>query len=480
MPETRSRRAAAARAHLTIPTRLLRGAGWLAVAALSGCAIYHAKPLKPAPAASMANTLSMPVDQMPVPALRKHAFDPSDGLDVTETAMLAVANNPQLAVMRDELGIARAQAFAAGLLPDPQLSGSKDLNVSKGPGLGPGYSLGLGFDIGSLLTRSSRVASARASQRQVHLQLLWAEWQTIARARLLFDQVQSLRWQKRRLLDEYNTLEQFQGLVHAAMKEGNLDYATANSGLNAVANVRNLLGNARRRCTQAEQELRTLLGLAPDAPLYLVGDPWQPRPSSEELQQADQHLARRRPDLLALKTGYEAQQANVRAAILGQFPDIQIGFTRSSDTSHVTSNTLGVSLNLPLFNANRGQIAVARATRQALADDYRARLLATRNDMQRLKAQMDSLDSQIADARQHARRLDKTALDATHSWNGGDLDWPTWLSVRASALDADLVLSDLEQERASVSIALETLLGGDWSDQDAAHPTLSSTSEPNP
>ena len=40
--------------------------------------------------------------------------------------MLAVANNPDLRVARDDAGVARAQAFAAGLLPDPQISLSAD------------------------------------------------------------------------------------------------------------------------------------------------------------------------------------------------------------------------------------------------------------------------------------------------------------------------------------------------------------------
>ncbi len=52
---------------------------------------------------------------MPLPELAAHRFDPSDGLDIDEVAMLAVANNPDLKLSRDDLGIARAQAYSAGL-----------------------------------------------------------------------------------------------------------------------------------------------------------------------------------------------------------------------------------------------------------------------------------------------------------------------------------------------------------------------------
>src|ERR1700761_7750262 len=96
---------------------------WLEIllcGALAGCATYEAQPLTPAPAAP-ATLADLHVDaaSLPFPALAAHRFDPSDGLDIVETAMLAVANNPDLKLARDDAAIAHAQAYAAGLLPDP-------------------------------------------------------------------------------------------------------------------------------------------------------------------------------------------------------------------------------------------------------------------------------------------------------------------------------------------------------------------------
>ncbi len=45
------------------------------------------------------------------------------------------------------------------------------------------------------------------------------------------------------------------------------------------------------------------------------------------------------------------------------------------------------------------------------------------------------------------------------------MDWPTYLSIRGNALTADLDLFALRQQRATQAIALETLLGGDWTAQ---------------
>jgi hypothetical protein len=92
---------------------------------VGGCATYQREPLAPQDTSTSARSLErirIDTASMPLPELAGHRFDPADGLDIDEVAMLAVANNPDLKLARDDLGIARAQAYSAGLLPDPQLS----------------------------------------------------------------------------------------------------------------------------------------------------------------------------------------------------------------------------------------------------------------------------------------------------------------------------------------------------------------------
>src|SRR6185437_5459148 len=130
---------------------------------LGGCATYHALPLDNGHGPRRVEDITVPAQSMPTPDLRSYTFDPSNGLDVTETAMLAVANDPQLKVERDKAGVAQAQAYAAGLLPDPQLNYEHDRPAAGSPqGTTTAYTAGLTFDIGNLLTRSARVKSARA------------------------------------------------------------------------------------------------------------------------------------------------------------------------------------------------------------------------------------------------------------------------------------------------------------------------------
>jgi len=429
------------------------------VAGLSGCASYAPLPLGNGHGATSVAQLSAPAADMPAPVSTTHRFDPTNGLDVTEVAMLAVANSPALKVKRDELGIARAQAFAAGLLPDPQLSLGEDFPRHSGAGLTTAFNLGLSEDITALLTRSSRKAAARSQADQVNLDLLWSEWQAVAQARLLFDQVQSLRAQQALLVTQQAALAPVDHYVRMALRAGNLTYDTASAGLNADADVHKRLSDNTIQLHQAESDLHVLLGLAPTATLDLVGDPWQAAPTAAQVQQALVDLPQRRPDLLALQAGYRAQNAKLRGAILAQFPALNLGFNTQRDTGNVYTNGFTIGITLPLFDRNRGNIAIEKATRQHLKDAYDERLFATRTDMQRLLADLATLDRQRADLTVHARQLDDARRSAEHAWQAHLLDWPTYLAIRSNALSADLDLLTLGQERAKQAIALQALLG---------------------
>jgi hypothetical protein len=67
-----------------------------------------------------------------------------------------------------------------------------------------------------------------------------------------------------------------------------------------------------------------------------------------------------------MKAGYASQDETLRAAILAQVPRIGLGFTRAGDTSNVQTLGFGITLDLPTFDRNQGNIATERATRQKL------------------------------------------------------------------------------------------------------------------
>ncbi len=438
---------------------MLRVPLWAAALALAGCATYQPLPLA---------TGRVAVPALPLPsAQRSH---PPQGLDVTQIARLAIARSPKLAVQRDAVGVARAEAYAAGLLTDPQLGYEHDRPVGNPPGATDSYTASLALDLGNLVTRPARVAAAKAGARQAHLELLWGEWQTIAEARTLFARVRHLRRLGARLHDERTALAPVQVAVRRALAAGNLTYAEAAAGLDASADVATRLADTTRQLDLAERDLHTLLGLDASAPLRLVGAPFALAPDAAQVQRAIADMPQQRPDLLALAAGYHAQDEHLRAQILAQFPAITVGFVRARDNSDINSAGFTLGLALPLFDGNRGNIAVARATRQQLHDDYSARLLADRNDVERLASDLAADRARQAGLVAHAARLDHARAAARKRYAAGQLDWPTYLALRASSLTADTALLDLDAALDTTAVALAAL-AGPW----PAAPTPQST-----
>ena len=105
----------------TLHFRLLKFASLVAIVCISGCAVYHAVALPPAPDLASTPALTVPASEFWLPGLKPRPF-PTNGLDETAVVTLAVFNNPDLKAARLEMGVASAQLFQAGLLPDPQLT----------------------------------------------------------------------------------------------------------------------------------------------------------------------------------------------------------------------------------------------------------------------------------------------------------------------------------------------------------------------
>jgi hypothetical protein len=154
-----------------------------------------------------------------------------------EVAMIAVVNNPDLKATRDQVGVAEAQAFTAGLLPNPQFSFAYGGLISGVGATTSSVSGTLTQDIVRLLTRSARRRAALANERSVRLNLLWQEWQIVSQARTFFARAVELGRQHA-VIDEYRKLfsDRYQR-SNTAMQQGNEILPTVVSDLAALQAV---------------------------------------------------------------------------------------------------------------------------------------------------------------------------------------------------------------------------------------------------
>ena len=449
--------------HLPRLTRSLVAAIVVPLVGLTSCVTYHAKPLdSDAPMPGDVARLYVDTTSMPSPELREHRFDPSDGLDQTEVAMLAVANNPELRAMRDDLGIQRAQAFAAGLLPDPQVSYGPDIPIHSAPDLVTGSIADLTLDLSSLLLQSTASRASRFDVRKVELDELWAEWQTIAQARTLFSQVRADETLLGELEPLLPTAQRLAQSIDAAVSAGNLSSDAAAGGLLSVAELKRQIADVAQRLNEKQHSLRQLLGLGERAELHLVDAPRGAEHAiltDADVESLLAALPQRRPDLLALRVGYDAEEQRVREAVLKQFPSITVGINRATDTSDITTRGYNIALSLPLFNRGRGDIAIETATRQKLFDEYQSRLAATRSDVDRIRADLPVIERQLQDAERDAGRLREAQQAAERAFAAGNLDWNTYLTLSTSAVARRVEIEQLALAWSEQKSALQSLLG---------------------
>jgi len=438
----------------------MKAAAALLPALLAGCASYQPMTLPDGDRlAREVRELKVDTGAMPDAAMRGHRFDPSDGLDMTEVAMLAVVGNPELKLARAQAGVTRAQAFSAGLLPDPQLSLTREQALGSPAGATVAFGAGLAIDVGALLARSSASGAADAESRKSDLDLLWQEWQTVAKARLLFVRLDALaasrallqaaRAQARQRLDE----------ATRAVDRGLATTDTAAPLLAAFEEASRQAGDVEHQANQARHDLNELLGVAPDVELVLVGASDVAPMTASQVRDALATSTTRRPDLLALQAGFEAQDDRYRGALRAQFPAITIGPTRARDTSDVNTAGFALGITLPLFNRNRGNIAIESATRGKLRAEYQQRLDATAGDAHRLLAEDAIAQRQLAEIDASLPALTQAVDDAERAYASHAIDALALTATESAWTARRLERIAVQQARQEQAIALQALLG---------------------
>jgi outer membrane protein TolC len=434
--------------------------GYVSLVILSACTTYTPinLPTKVNMPQSPVAVAVQPV-QMPFDMLRRHVFNPADGFDIDELAMLAVANNPQLRQTRDNLGVVQAQAFAAGLLPDPQLGFTADHPTNGGAGTMNAFNFNLSYDLNALLLHSSRKNAANFETERINMELLWQEWQVVSQTKLLFTRVTAQDILIRQLQAARNLWLQQYEASQSAMIAGNVTLDLAGADFIALQNTDRQINELDRNLMQNRASLNSLLGLAATAEVELVGEAHPTELDAPAVFSNIESRLNTRPDLQALKAGYESQEEKYRGAILAQFPALNVGVTRARDTAGLYTMGFGLSLSLPIFNRNRGNIAIEQATRKKLLNEYQNRLNSAHSEIALAVENLPLLQKQLQHTQQGVEVLRQLAQRADIAYQAGNLVASDYVRLQIGLLDKETESINLAEALMEQRIALETLLG---------------------
>jgi outer membrane protein TolC len=287
------------------------------------------------------------------------AFDPADGISLSEAEVVALVFRPELRLARARAGIAEATAANAGLWQDPSLGVdvARVLESVDNPWKLASF---VEFTIPISGRLDAERARADAARAVALTEVAEAEWQGRIAVREAW-----VRWSS--ALREVAVAEAYIGRLDevvalATRLESAEELTRAQARLFRIeaSSARRELDVARGRVAEAEIHVRREMGLAPSSSGVLVPilDAAAIGRGASSAEDGAESLA-----VAVAVASYEVAERSLLGEIRGQYPDLTIGPGYGDDQGQ-NEVLLGVRVPLPILNANRQGIAEARARRE--------------------------------------------------------------------------------------------------------------------
>lgn len=437
----------------------------VALCALAGCQTYERAPLELANhRATLDNRLAAtePISRF-VERLNHdgpsvpNRFDPSDGLSPAEGEVLALFYNPELRLARLEAGIALATFETAGLWEDPQFGfdGAELLSPS-----GPfeyGLTLSLTIPIsGRLGVEKDRAGAAHEAELR---RIVDAEWGTRAAVRLAWASW-SVANERHALLREVNgQVERIASITDRLEAAGELTHVEARLLRAELVETRAEVTQAQLDEVRARISLLGLMGLPPDAAVELL--PELPHASKITTIAAVERLIEANTTLAVRRAEYKVAEESLRLEVRKQFPDITIGAGYGSEARD-DRLLLGLSLPIPILNANRAGIAEARARREVAQATAEATLEKLTSELATAHATYDAARAQReAFERDLVPMLDEQSFEVERLMDLGEVNTLLLLETVTRRYKAKGRLLDLRLAEIEAMVTIARLLGPD-------------------
>ena len=310
--------------------------------------------------------------------LRPAVAQTAGELTVDELVSRALADNPDLKAVKIEVEAATARVQQAGLRPNPML----ELGGQKALGPDNNFNIGVTLPLDLNGRKEGRVAVAQRELDTRRQQVADRERRLRADVRMKAGEVLAAQRSLRVIEDLLRVNRDGLAVVANRVREGAapaLDESLQVVEVNRLDASRQL---AQSRVAIAALQLRALIGMAPDAPLGVKGDlvpPPLPLNRTEAMQRsmtdrADLAVVRAEAAMAAAMVRKEEADGRWDASINVGYQRQDFGFMLSGLTASGATRPIqdvfhyfggGVSITLPVRDANQGNIAAAKAAVRA-------------------------------------------------------------------------------------------------------------------
>ena len=284
-----------------------------------------------------------------------------EALDLDTYVKVVLRSHPLVAEGQAAAKVSAAEERSAGALPDPVVGVSRS-RATPVPG---GFSgIEWGFSVSQTLpwpgARNARIRTAVVSGRSRLLEEEAARWDLELDARLAFGRLaqsrRSLAQAEHGEADAVSVLE----ITTRRADVGEVREADRSRAQAERLRMGMALRMARRESEAAEAALRALSMEPLPEPLLLHEEP-AARLSQEEIDRRRAKLATQSPGLRLTQAAIDREMAVSEAARAGRFPDLDLSATRVKELDK-EAWSLAANVRVPLWNANRAEIARAEAS----------------------------------------------------------------------------------------------------------------------
>ncbi|MGB9604117.1 MAG: TolC family protein, partial [Limisphaerales bacterium] len=301
---------------------------------------------------------------------------PPDVWDFELLSLAALYFNPALESARASIKVAESAIITAGARPNPSINPVGGINRTAlgQEGVNPWIpSMTVDIPIETANKRAYRIAVASNKTEISKLNVILTSWQIRSNVRSAYIELLDAHYKSNVLRQQLDILEKVRIAMENQLTAGEIKATEITPVLISLANTEIELGEAKRQYDEALPQLAAAIGV-PVRELNRIKINLKLNSDTNVFTRIlstniIELSLKSRADLLSALYEYEAAQAALQLEIARQYPDINISPGYEWDQGE-HKWTIGLNIELPVFNRNQGPIAEALANRNLAAAKF--------------------------------------------------------------------------------------------------------------
>lgn len=376
-------------------------------------------------------------------------------LTMDQALETAFANNPDLAAAQWETGIAQGERQQAGLIPNPEVSWEAE--DTRRNSRTTTVMISQPIELGG--KRGARIEVANRAQDAAGIEL--ERKRNVLRADVIQAFYSSSTAQQRLLLSRQSLELAERGLrvAQGRIKSGKSSPVEGTRAEVQLSEVRLELRRAERDEASAYQRLAQVMG-APLPAFVSVGDPGRSMPTVPDSSLLLNRIGET-AELRLAKLQIDQREASLGLEKAQRIPDLTVSIgSQYDERERERVNVVGLSMPIPLFNRNQGNVLAAARRADQSRDLRNASELRLRTEIQTTLDQWLTANTEVASFNQTILPAAQSAVDtATRGFEMGKFNFLDVLDAQRTLISARTQYIQAIAEATDAWVRIERIFG---------------------